>query len=49
MEVFVQAEGSNILDGSITVVTGAARSIGLACARVMAEQGATVVMAERSG
>lgn len=41
-----QAQNSNILDGSITVVTGAARSIGLACARVMAEQGATVVMAD---
>ena len=46
MEVNVQAEDNKTLEGSIAVVTGAARSIGLACARRMAEQGATVVMTD---
>ena len=35
-----------VLQGEVAVVTGAARSIGLACARAMAEQGATVVMTD---
>ena len=42
----MQAEDNKTLEGSIAVVTGAARSIGLACARRMAEQGATVVMTD---
>jgi NAD(P)-dependent dehydrogenase (short-subunit alcohol dehydrogenase family) len=46
MEVIVQAEDNKRLKGSIVVVTGAARSIGLACAQRMAEQGATVVMTD---
>ena len=42
----MQSESRYVLEGSVAVVTGAARSIGLACARVMAEQGAAVIMTD---
>ncbi len=42
----MQPDGPKLLQDSVAVVTGAARSIGLACARALAEQGATVIMTD---
>lgn len=38
-----------MLEGKIAIVTGAARGIGLGCARVLAREGATLVMVDRPG
>jgi NAD(P)-dependent dehydrogenase (short-subunit alcohol dehydrogenase family) len=36
------------LEGSVVLVTGGSKGIGLACARVFAEEGARVAIASRS-
>jgi NAD(P)-dependent dehydrogenase (short-subunit alcohol dehydrogenase family) len=40
--------GVRLLDGKVTIITGASRGIGAASARAFAAQGATVVLAARS-
>ena len=43
-----QAKGRGRFAGKVAIVTGAAQGIGLACARQMAVEGATVVIADRA-
>ncbi len=40
---------TNPLDGKVAAITGAASGIGLACARAMLAEGATVVLIDRAG
>ena len=40
---------SGKLDGKVAAVTGAASGIGLACARILIEEGARVVLVDRAG